>query len=144
MLAFILGTFFLIAGIYHAFRGTPRIWRDPEQARRITENLTGFPFGPEVRRGMVRGTVLMTTNMFLLGGGLICGALWQQQATANDTTLLWVFMASVGLTLASVLLGLLITWFNVPKALVPPHMRDEVGLVTRKLRDARHRRAHRS
>ncbi|MEU3247149.1 MULTISPECIES: hypothetical protein [unclassified Streptomyces] len=144
MLALILGAVFLIAGVYHAFRGTPRIWRDPEQARRITENLTGFPFGPEVRRGLVRGTVLMTTNMFLLGGGLICGALWQQQTTANDANLLWAFMASVGLTLTSVLLGLLITWFNVPKALVPPHMRDEVGLVTRKLRDARHRRSHRS
>ncbi|MEU8946051.1 hypothetical protein [Streptomyces sp. NPDC048489] len=143
MVALILGTGFLIAGVYHALWATPWIWRDPEQARRVTENLTGFPFGPEVRRGMVRGAVLMTTNMFLLGGGLICGAFWQQRATAGDGTLLWVFMASVGLTLVSVLLGLLIIWFNLPTALVPPHMRDEAGLVTRKLHDMRHRRSHR-
>ncbi|MGX1546635.1 hypothetical protein [Streptomyces adustus] len=142
-LGLILGAVFLTAGVYHALRGTPQTWRDPDRARRTTDALTGLPFGPEVRRGVVRGAVLMTANMFLLGGGLVCGALWSGQGTAGGGTLFWMFMASVGLTLVSVVLGLLIIWFNVPKVLVPPHMRDEPGLVTRRLRDLRERRPHR-
>jgi hypothetical protein len=139
----ILGAVFLTAGVHHALRATPRIWRDPEQADRATRALTGFPAGPEVRRGLVRGAVLMTVNMFSLGGGLICGGLWQRQGAADGGVLFWVFLTSVGLTLVSVALGLLIIWFNVPKVLVPPHLRAETGMVTRKLRDLRDRRPHR-
>lgn len=134
MLTMILGGVVWAVGAFHAYRVAPRIWRDPDQARRMTYALTGFPFGTEVRRGMIRGTVLNTANIFLFGTAFLCGGFWQSQGTP-DGILPWVILACVALTFVSVVLGLAIIWFNVPTRLVPPHMRDEVGLVTRKLRD---------
>jgi hypothetical protein len=141
MFAMIFGALFWIAGTHHLFRVDARVWRDPERADRMTATLTGFPFGTAVRRGLVRGTVLNTANMFLLGAGLMCGALWEQQGAPDEGPFFWGVLACVGLTLVSVVLGLAIIWFNVPTRLVPPHMRDEVGLVTRKLRERNLRRS---
>ncbi|WP_306191612.1 MULTISPECIES: hypothetical protein [unclassified Streptomyces] len=143
MLAMILGGAFWAAAAYHAARVDPRVWREPEQADVRTAALTGFPFGTEVRRGLVRGTVLNTANMVLLGAGLLCGGLWQRQGAPDSGVLFWGVLVCVGLVLVSVALGLAIIWFNVPKRLVPPHMRNEAGLVTRKLRDLRVRHQHR-
>ena len=141
MFAMIFGALFWIAGTHHVLRVDARVWRDPEHADRMTAALTGFAFGTEVRRGQVRGTVLNTANMFLLGAGLMCGALWEQHGAPGDGILFWGVLACAGLTLVSVVLGLAIIWFNVPKRLVPPHMRDEVGLVTRKRRERSLRRS---
>ncbi|WP_442818998.1 hypothetical protein [Streptomyces sp. NBC_01235] len=143
MFAMILGWVFWAAGAYHAASVTPHIWRDPERARATAAALTGFPFGTEVRRGLVRGAVLNTADMVLFGSGLLCGALWQRRGAPDDGVLFWGFMGCTGLLLVSVALGLAIIWFNVPKRLVPPHMRDEPGLVTGRLRAARDRRARR-
>ncbi|WP_069764876.1 hypothetical protein [Streptomyces sp. LUP47B] len=141
MFAMIFGALFWIAGTHHVLRVDARVWRDPERADRMTAALTGFPLGTEVRRGLVRGTVLNTANMFLLGTSLMCGALWEQQGAPGEGILFWSVLACVGLTLVSVVLGLAVIWFNVPTRLVPPHMRDEVGLVTRKLRERNLRRS---
>jgi hypothetical protein len=106
-------------------RQAVRAWRDPDYARGIF-----FPnpsSDPAVRRGHVRGLVPLAGFLVSIGIVVLISAVAAGLPSAEGRGLaiaaFMPFFLCIGLHCT-------ILWFNWPKFLVLPHMRDEIGTVT--------------
>lgn len=73
-----------------------------------------------VRRGHQRGVVPFAAAWLLFVGSM----------TAEPFVGLGAGVAGIFAFMVGLLLHFLIVWFNRPRFLVPPHMRDDVGVLT--------------
>lgn len=110
---------------------TLRLWRgQAEVARRMEIGLGAAPLRPDVRRGVVRGAAAqMLALVFLLGAGIT--AHLAQSTWHGGSKITPLSMTAVGALVGLVVsVGLLLSviWFNKPGLIVPPFMRDELGV----------------
>ena len=109
-----------------------RAWRDPRYSRDVWNPLQGGPSEPVVR-GHIRGLVpfaVFVSGIFGYSVGMTLGSAGGPAGrVAAD-----VVLASASGAVLGAVLQLTILWFNWPRLLVLPHMRDEVGTVTARRR----------
>lgn len=95
-----------------------------------------FARSEAVRRGMVRGTVVRLAQLIAIAIMLLTAMLAYDVAGRDSNLfapLLICALLFLLLATAAFFLQLSIIWFNRPRFLVPPHMRDQVGtLVARR------------
>lgn len=89
-----------------------------------------FTRSAEVKRGMVRGTLVRTFQTGCIGLFMICVlAAHGFTAAASSPFMVFIFIGLSCMVIAAIafVLQLWIIWFNTPKFLVPPTMRSDVG-----------------
>jgi hypothetical protein len=126
-----------------------KVWRDPAYADTISRGGRMLPFGYATSRGVTRGLLGLWSGLAFLGAGTIAVALLPSGTTGQASPDLVTAIVLYGLGLLGIALNVAIVWFNRPRFLVPPHLRDEDGLVTawwknRKLPQAQRRAAARA
>lgn len=112
-----------------------RFWRgeSPRARRRIPPSW--WPWSPALWRGNVRSSsVLAVGAVPMLGSAVLLLAVHDLGWPAPPGE--WVWYPLLRLTLIAAwilvpLLGVSVVLFNRPKAVVPPHLRDEPGLLER-------------
>jgi hypothetical protein len=126
-----------------------RAWRDPGYADMITRGGRMLPFGYATSRGVTRGMIGLWAGVGFIGAATIAVAFGPSGTTHTLGPALTTAVVLYGVGLFGIALNVAIVWFNRPRFLVPPHMRDEDGLVTawwetRKLPPAQRRAAARA
>jgi len=89
-----------------------------------------LPFGYATSRGVTRGMLGLWSGLAFLGAGTIAVATLPSGTTHTASPGLVTAVVLYGVGLFGIALNVAIVWFNRPRFLVPPHMRDEDGLVT--------------
>jgi hypothetical protein len=108
-----------------------RVWRDPAYADTISRGGRMLPFGYATSRGVTRGMLGLWFGLGFLGAGTIAVATLLPSGTTHQASAgLVTAVVLYGVGLIGIALNVAIVWFNQPRFLVPPHMRDEDGLVT--------------
>lgn len=107
-----------------------KVWRDPAYADTISRGGRMLPFGYATSRGVTRGMLGLWFGLAFLGAGTIAVALLPSGPTQKASTGLITAIVLYCIGVFGIALNVLIVWFNQPRFLVPPHMRDEDGLVT--------------
>lgn len=127
----VAGILALLAAVTFGRLTSRRMWRDPAYAEMTAQTMYTRPFSSyATRRGMARGSLPMWAGIGFAGVGVL--ATTALPSGHVDRTSPVFIIAGVGYALALVGFGLnmWIVWFNRPRLLVPPSMRDEEGLVT--------------
>ncbi len=120
-------------------RAAPRHWRG--ESRLSGEQAPPwFPFGEPVWRGVVRSYVAWTPLVVLMFGGGAVGALSDESSAAYDAGMA---VASVSLLLGAAVHSAIL-FFNRPRFLVPPGLRDEPGALEAWRRQRRRARRYRA
>jgi hypothetical protein len=130
VVGFFLLALLLLAVASYATWQAVRVWRGDEKAVRAAISPSpGFPTDGVTQRGVARGTVLLAAQAHLLLVVFVGGVLGMRGAHPGEPTP-GVLIAAAALAAFLVSFGLLlsIVWFNRPKFLVPPGMRDEIGI----------------
>jgi hypothetical protein len=122
--------FFGLVGGFLTWR-TFRMWRDPDYYQKVISQSTTLPVSAEVARGLTRGTAP-------LAAALLCAALFTplvvytdgggRGVTQGPPALAYLEWALILVFLVAMAAHLCIAWFNRPKFLVPPYLRDEPGV----------------
>jgi len=109
---------------------TVRLWHDPSRVRRAIVAYTWLPFGENVKRGLIRGAA---TRIPVLAGatGICVLAATSAGALKAPGPAGAVAIVLIALVILSFLVAISILLVNRPRWLVPPHMRDEPGLLGR-------------
>jgi hypothetical protein len=122
MLGAALGSAFAVVTLGVWVWSAPRHWRGESRLKGDDPPLW-FPFSEPVWRGVVRSYVVWVPAIALFVGGSVVAAL-----SPEDSALYDVGMAAASLGLfggSAIQFGIL--FFNRPKFLVPPGLRDEPG-----------------
>lgn len=124
------GVFGIIAFIRS--RQAYRYWRSPSvQPPRLP--LLGN-FGADIRAALERTTALYAAVFCSLSSTMLAGAFLpkgnhrHESFTIVSGVATFVGGVSILAMLASMLLTVIVVWFNVPKIVVPPHRRSDVGV----------------
>ncbi len=106
-------------------RNLPRIWR--HEAKHLDNVPSWWPWGGALWRGYVRAMPTGVIGTIVLLAVFTALALVGEQPSGPFVRPYWVVVPSlVALGLAgAVMLGVVL--FNRPKAVVPPHLRDQPG-----------------
>jgi hypothetical protein len=106
-----------------------KVWRDPAFADQMTQSGRVLPFSNATSRGVTRGMIGLWAGLGFIGAGTVTVALTLSTPTHTSTaTITAVVLYCLGVL--GIALNVTIIWFNRPRSLVPPHMRDEDGLFT--------------
>jgi hypothetical protein len=108
-----------------------RLWRGEEKVARMLE--TGFaatPFGPDVKRGMVRGIVPLIMSLMSIGAAVLFAVAGMKDWHGGTklTPLIITACSFFALYVICFVLHFCIIYFNKPIWLVPPFMRRELGM----------------
>ena len=103
-----------------------RAWRDPDYARAVL--FFSRSSNPAVRRGHVRGLVPFAALTVSIGMLVFAGAAGTVVPGVEGSR--WIALGALALFFLCLGLHFAIVWFNQPRFLVLPHMRDEIGTVT--------------
>ncbi|MGW0577919.1 hypothetical protein ACWD25_18535 [Streptomyces sp. NPDC002920] len=109
---------------------TIRLWKDPGSVTLHGGAMRIYPLSEEFRRGMVRASVATAAGLAFGGLLVLADGIWRQshQGPAQGVMLDILRASLAGILLCGVVY-LSIALFNVPKFLVPPHMRNEPGSI---------------
>ena len=127
----IAAVMFLILAVTVMASIVARIWRgDARTERKLAQAFAGFPFGPDVQRGMVRGILVLAFQMALTLAAVVTAAIGMAawHGGSKFTPLMMLAMLFLVGAMVSFAVQLSIIWLNRPRHLVPPHLRDEVGV----------------
>jgi hypothetical protein len=125
----IAGTVMIVAAVAFGPWLCGRVWRDPAYADEMTRSGRVLPFSYATSRGVTRGMIGLWTGLAFIGAGTIAVALTlSTPAHSNSAVITAVVLYGIGLL--GIALNVTIIWFNRPRFLVPPHMRDEDGIFT--------------
>ncbi|PZT77889.1 hypothetical protein [Streptomyces sp. AC1-42W] len=121
---FYLGLAFVLGSAFMTWKAV-QLWRNADLVPFFMDTFAFLPFGEEARRGEVRSIGLTTASLWgiavLFFVGLGDGDL--------SGPALFGSVAALGLVLVCVLCEICVVLFNVPKFVVPPHMRAEPGVI---------------
>lgn len=110
-----------------------RLWRDPSYAGRMMLFNSVLPFSKGVRRGAVRGALPLAVGLGLAAAGVIVVAVVNPKP-GHPTIGAIAGVVCFGLMLVAFAFHVAIIWFNHPLWLVPPHMREDKGIVAARQR----------
>ncbi|MGH3159848.1 MAG: hypothetical protein ACRDNF_25190 [Streptosporangiaceae bacterium] len=126
----IAGIVMVLAAVTFGPRLCAKVWRDPGYADVMTRSGRVLPFGYNTSRGVTRGMLGLWTGLGFIGAGTIAVAFLPAGTTHRASPALIAGVVLYGIGILGIGLNAWIIWFNRPRALVPPHMRDEEGMVT--------------
>ena len=107
-----------------------KVWRDPAYADTISRGGRMLPFGYATSRGVTRGMLGLWFGLAFLGAGTIAVAILPSGTTHPASTGVVTAVVLYCIGVFGIALNVAVVWFNRPRLLVPPHMRDEDGVVT--------------
>ena len=109
-----------------------RVWRGDTKAAQTLE--LGFflvPCGSDVKRGMVRGIVplalSLASTMIATVSAVIAMTTWS--GGSKSTPRAFAAGCSLGTMLVAYALHLCVIFFNKPRLLVPPSLREDLGVI---------------
>lgn len=124
----IAGIVMLAASVVFGPRLCARVWRDPAYADTMTRSGRVLPFGYATSRGVTRGMLPLWAGVGFIGAGTLAAAALPAGHGAGPALIGGAVCYALGLAALGVSFS--IVWFNRPLRLVPPHMRDDEGMVT--------------
>lgn len=130
----IAGLVALAVAFFHGVFVLRRLWMDPRYADHMVRSFSRLPYSPAVHRGAVRGSLMITAIVTSIGVFFVSTAVSQHQGGRGANTADYVSISMIFLTLACFATHLAIIWFNFPRQLALPSMRDDTGMVTAYLR----------
>ena len=110
-----------------------KVWKGDEKAvGTIVTGFSTFPFASNTKRGMARGIVPLTAQLFFLMVAVISAVVGMSGGHRGQLTPgLAVALVAFAGALVSFGLHLAVIWFNRPSFLVPPSMRADLGIFQR-------------
>jgi hypothetical protein len=126
----VAGIVMIVAAVAFGPRLCAKVWRDPAYADVMTRGGRMLPFSYATSRGVTRGMIGLWSGLGFIGAGTVAVAttLSTPAHKANAAVITAVTLYLIGLL--GIALNVTIIWFNRPRSLVPPHMRDEDGIFT--------------
>lgn len=135
MSALLTGLTAVAVACFHGVFVLRRLWTDPGYADRMVRSLGArLPYGPAVHRGAVRGSLLLTAMIACLGLFLVSAGVSMREGGQGANAADYLAISMVFLTLICFAAHLAIIWFNFPRLLALPSMRDDTGMATAYLR----------
>ncbi|WP_149181313.1 hypothetical protein [Streptomyces sp. TRM49041] len=123
-MTYFLIAFFALGSAFMTWKAS-RLWRNPELVEEFTQTFAFLPFGPDVKRGEVRSAGLTAVSLWAITALIGLGSV---EAEATGAWLA-VFVVALLTVLLCLLAEAAVVLFNAPKAVVPPHMRDDLGVI---------------
>lgn len=123
-MSYFLGFFFLAGSAFMTWRAV-QLWRRPEDVDHFVDTFAFLPFGSEVKRGEVRSLPLTAAALWGITVLLLLGLTGAELDGPTGA----VFALAVLVILVSGLTEVCVVLFNMPRFVVPPHMRYEPGVV---------------
>jgi hypothetical protein len=121
---------FIVVGVSFMGWKSLQLWRGDEAVqKRLYAATAVFPYGAGVRRGMVRGTCLLTIQLVMTGATLASAVQAMSSWHGGSKLAGWGLVAMVFLVLllATIIVQFFVIFFNKPGFVVPPALRDELG-----------------
>jgi hypothetical protein len=116
---------------FHGVFVLRRLWTDPGYADRMVRSLGArLPYSPAVHRGAVGGSLLLTTMIACIGLFLLSTGVSMREGGQGTNAADYLAISMVFLTLIRFMAHLTIIWFNFPRLLALPSMRNDMGMVT--------------
>ncbi|MFF0291624.1 hypothetical protein [Streptomyces sp. NPDC005262] len=138
-MAYFIGLFWTIGSAFMTWRAV-QLWRSADLVDHFTTVFSFLPFGKEVKRGEVRSLGLTAVSLWGVTILFVTGSL-DVEMTGSWLALILIAAATV---LVCLMCEISVVLFNLPKFVVPPHMRSDLGvLAARRARRANSRRGPR-
>ncbi|WP_165985909.1 hypothetical protein [Streptomyces sp. YIM 98790] len=123
-----LGVAVFVVSCLHGWL-TVKVWNNPAFARRAVIRIS-FSVKSSVNRGVVRASATATAALVFAGLALVSGGLWD--GDGGGDLLAVVFAACMAMFYLSIVANLSVIYFNFPRFVVPPHMREDAGALRKK------------
>ena len=123
----IAGLVALVVAGFHGVFVLRRLWTDPRYADRMVGSFSRLPYSPAVHRGAVRGSLMITAIIASVGVLFVSTAVSQHQGGQGTNAADYLSISMIFLSLACFATHLAIIWFNFPRQLALPSMRDDTA-----------------
>ncbi|WP_175408683.1 hypothetical protein [Streptomyces sp. TRM64462] len=134
-MAYFLIAFFALGSAFMTWKAS-RLWRNPALVEEFMLTFAFLPFGPDVKRGEVRSVGITAVSLWAITTLIVQASLETEETGASMA----VFLVSMVTLLLCLLAEVAVVLFNAPKAIVPPHMRDDLGVIAARRARRRGRR----
>ncbi|WP_328915567.1 MULTISPECIES: hypothetical protein [unclassified Streptomyces] len=123
------GLISLAVAIFHGVYVLRKLWNDPRYADKMVISFSRLPYSPAVHRGAVRASLLLTAMAATISVFFFAAAVSDLQGNEGRDAGSLVALIALFLFLACFATHLSIIWFNFPRQLALPSMREDTGMV---------------
>ncbi|MFI1488026.1 hypothetical protein [Streptomyces sp. NPDC020747] len=120
---YFLFAFFALGSPFMTWKAV-QLWRNPDLVDFFMASFTWIPFGKEAKRGEVRSIGLTAASLW--GITLL---VWLALFDPDASTSSYILVAALLAILVPAICEVCVVLFNLPKFVVPPHMRSDLGVI---------------